>query len=128
VPTVGVDGEATQVLLNPRGVGKSGTVTNGYAGVVDVPAPPDGSVPIGPPIDTPAGAVNLTDKDLGIGIGQATAPNAFSFEFMPPGGSTLPLAVVTSPAYVTVEATLTYNSGATVQAAPIEVRLTPAGS
>jgi hypothetical protein len=127
VPTVGVDGEATQVLLNPRGVGKSGTVTNGYAGVVDVPAPPDGSVPIGPPIDTPAGAVNLTDKDLGIGIGQVTAPNAFSFEFMPPGGSTLPLAVVTSPAYVTVEATLTYNSGATVQAAPIEVRLTPTG-
>ena len=52
VDAVGGNAEAAQVLLNPRAVGKKkgAHVTNGYAGVVDVPAAATGRTPTGPPI------------------------------------------------------------------------------
>ena len=42
-------GEEAQALLNPRAVGRNeaANVTNGYAGVVDVPATPGGARPAG---------------------------------------------------------------------------------
>ena len=99
-------------------------MTNGYAGLVDVPATPGGAKPAAPAIPTPAGDRNLTDPDLGIGIGRAPGGRKFTFSFMPPGGASLPVAVVVGPAYLTIKAILTYDGGR-VESAPKTIALKP---
>jgi hypothetical protein len=122
----GTPEQSAQLLLNPRAVGhnEAAKVTNGYAGVVDVPATPIVQKPSRPPIGTPTGDKNLTDPDLGIGIGRAAGASTFSFSFMPPGGASLPVAVIASPAFVTVKATLTY-SGGHIDSKPVTITLRP---
>lgn len=126
VKSEGKSSEAGQVLLNPRAVGKNvkAHVVNGYAGVVDVPATSGSGKPKGDPVPTPAGKANLTDKNLGIGIGRFAGGKQFTFSFMPPGGASLPVAVVVGPAYVTIKAVLTYKGGK-VESKAVTVALKP---
>ena len=72
----------------------------------------------------PAGDGNLTDPDLGIGIGRVPGGRKFTFSFMPPGGASLPVAVVVGPAYLTIKALLTYDGGR-VESAPRTIGLQP---
>lgn len=134
VKTKGESGELAQVLLNPRAVGKDEAlkVTNGFAGVVDVPAASGESA--GEEIPAPAKGQpgvgetgNLIDRKYGIGLGRVAANKSFSLEFMPPGGASLPVAVVLAPAYVKAEGTLTYDGGKTVKAEPKIFALQPGG-
>jgi len=106
VEITGKKGEVAQVLLNPRG--------GPFAGVVDVPSPSPGPVPDKPPIyvPNPQGKVtNLTCKDQAVGIGLAKQGTTYSVQFMTPGGSSGPDAVVLSPAYMTVNATFSWQLG-----------------
>ncbi len=151
VDTSGKTNEAAQVLLDPRGVGPvpgPPPYTNGYAGVVDVPATPPGSIINTPNPSDPnlgdqesfcpnltkptAGNKNVVCSDLGIGIGRVDAGKTFSLAFMLPGGAAGPLAVVLAPAFIKADATLTYNEGGTrpgsVKAAPKIIVLKPTGT
>jgi hypothetical protein len=136
VPTKGLPGESVQVLLDPRGVGhhdvKGGPgYNNAFQGTVvvagrwvNVPNP-------GQPGDNGSGS--LLNANYGVGIGQVKANSTFTFDFMPPGGATLPIAIVLVPAYVKAQATMTYNQGATtstVSATPADdiITLVPKGS
>jgi hypothetical protein len=134
VATKGEEGEAAQVLLNPRAVGtdKQLKVVNGFAGVVDAPAGEAGK--LGAEIAAPAhgqpgvgSSGNLTDKQYGIGVGRVKAGKRFTMEFMPPGGASLPVAVVLAPAYVKAKGVLGYDGHKTVVSEPAIFPLKPAG-
>jgi hypothetical protein len=134
VATKGEEGEIAQVLLNPRAIGKDLKlkVVNGFAGLVDVPSAASGE--LGSEIAAPAlgqpgvgSSGNLTDKKYGIGLGSVAANKSFSFEFMPPGGASLPVAAVLAPAYVKAKAKLTYDGGKTVDSEPKIFALRPSG-
>jgi hypothetical protein len=123
VKTKGEEGEAAQVLLNPRAVGRDENlgVVNGFAGLVDVPEAT--GTTLGSEIAAPSrgqpgvgSTGNLTENKYGIGIGRVKAGKSFSFEFMPPGGASLPVAAVLAPAFVKVNGELTYDNGKSVSA------------
>lgn len=119
VPTAGTQGEAAQVLLNPRGIGPYKGIVNAFAGAVETPqgviqAPAAGQP--GESRSTKSGS--LVNPDYGIGIGRVAAGSSFTFEMMPPGGSTMPVGVVLAPAFVKLKGTLLYNGGSTVPSTP----------
>jgi hypothetical protein len=132
IHATGDTGERAQVLLNPRGAGPHQDPTthnkyvNAYAGVIDVPASPLPKAPLSvPAVD------KVRCNDRGIGIGTATAGAKFTFGMMPPGGATLPLALVVSPAYIKEASTLTTSSGnamATPRIIPLLAGATAAGN
>ncbi len=113
----GEKGERAQLLLDPRGAGRhvdpqtGNTYVNAYSGVVDVPANTQGSF-----LSTPA-EDKVKCKDEGIGIGVAKASSPFSVGLIPPGGATLPLALLLTPAFVKEEASVSHN-GVTFKAKP----------
>jgi hypothetical protein len=126
IPTTGVSGQAAQVLINPRAVGSAQKgVTSAFSGLADVPAPASPGAGRGRLINLAdkgqpgeAKGVNLTDNDYGIGIGRVAANSAFTFEMMPPGGASLPVAIVLAPAYARLQATLTYDGDKHVSSSP----------
>jgi hypothetical protein len=116
VNNTGSAGETAQVLLNPRGIGKSNGVTNGFSGAVEVQGQLIKAPLSGQPGESKG--ANLVNPDYGIGIGRVDPGSSFSFELMPPAGSTFPLAIVLAPAFLKAQGTLNYNSGKTTSSTP----------
>lgn len=128
----GVKGETVQVLADPRGVGTqklSGqTVRGAIAGVVDQPAPTANNFAGVTEIQFPnVAGKNMSCTDQAVGIGTAPANSTYTAQLMLPGGATGPVAIVLTPAYIEINAKLTWNGGSAAAKAKF-VTMEPRGT
>ena len=122
VTAKGKPGREAQVILSPRGAGDQGGYVNAYSGVLALAASPGEPFSIpkkmsgGDRVKCPNPAENTGEDKVkcsnkGIGIGVVDAAGRFEFEMIPPGGATLPLALLLSPAYIHAKGEVRTPSG-----------------
>jgi hypothetical protein len=105
----GSSSERAEIVFNPRGVGKTGGVTNAFAGIADVPSVTAMGT-LGREIPIPSSGAIKNSQD-GTVLGTVNGGQRFSFDFMPPGGASGPDAIVVLPEFIRVTGTLGFSGG-----------------
>jgi hypothetical protein len=100
-----------QALINPRGGSYAGVVKTSLDGIIRVPG---------------SGVVTNSTEAVGIGRIPGSLGTPFDVDLMPPAGSSLPVAIVLSPAYIRNNATIAWQgTSSPVSSSTVVVPISP---